>query len=240
VAGPHALLPRGSSVQQDWCAWLPAHKAAVFRAYVKHFDCIYGMFSVALNEALELRRTGRFSGSCQVVWVTSDLCTRLAAPLAALLHSLGEHARHCGTIPNVAPLDPANFQGAEGQHAAKMNDLLSRVLLTQRSQFLHKIGALEEMVGGLDKDFRQAAEDLGCGASLHPTADWHLVDSAHFDLNTCLREAIVLLKCFLVALPDEQLASFQKTVGMHMSSAERGAIPKAPPRHRRIPVIERE
>lgn len=220
----HTQPLRGSSVQQDWCAWLSPRKTEVFRACVKQLDCVYWMFSVALNEALELRRTGKPSGACQAVFVIPDLCTGLGAPLAALLRSLAEHARHYGTTPNAAPLDPENFQGARGKRAAKINDLLSRVLLTQRSQFLHKIGDLEQMVDELDKDFRQAAEGLGSGVSRSPAADWGLLDSTHFDLNTCLREAIVLLKCFLVALPEDQLPSFQKTVGMHMRAANRTPI----------------
>ena len=85
-----------------------------------------------------------------------------------------------------------------------MSDLLSRVLLTQRSQFLHKIGTLEEMVGDLGKDFRLTVENLSSGAST-PDADWRVVDAAHYDLNTCLREAIVLLNPFLLVLPEDQL-----------------------------------
>jgi hypothetical protein len=200
------------SVKDDWCAWLPQEKAEVFDAHVKQLESIYMMFSVALNEAIEFRQAGMLSKSYQAVYMTPSLAGRLSTYLSALLHSLGGHAKHYGTIPNADPLDVANFQGSKEQRTARMSGLLSRVLLTQRSQFLHKIGTLEEMVGDLSKDFRFAAENLSSGMSTNPQADWRVVDSAHYDLNTCLREAIVLLKSFLLVLPKDQLGTFQKSV----------------------------
>jgi hypothetical protein len=225
-------------VQDDWCAWLPQEKAQVFNEHVQQLESVYMMFSIALNEAIEFRHTGMLSKSYQAVCMTPELAGRLSSNLSALLRGLGGHAKHYGTVPNAAPLDPANFQGSKEQRTARMSDLLSRVLLTQRSQFLHKIGTLEEMVGDLGKDFRFTVENLSSGASVNPEADWRVVDAAHYDLNTCLREAIVLLKSFLVVLPQDQLGPFQKSVrakaqgsGPFTSSGERLI------RHRRMAAV---
>jgi len=204
----------------------------VFSALVQHLESTYTMLSVSLNEAIELREEGRLAKSFQALGVTPALCARLAQPLGALLHGLGEHAKHYGTMANAAPLDPCNFQGSREQRTARMSDLLSRVLLTQRSQFLHKIAILEEMVEDLDKDFRATAEEIASGASVQPAAHWHRVDSAHYDLNTCLRESIVLLKSFLRALPVDQLVAFQKTVYTQMQVPELQTEPQ--PQARRM------
>jgi hypothetical protein len=212
----HTLPARHSSVLEDWGAWLPPAKAATFDSCVRQLETFYGMFSVSLNEALELRRTGKAGQSCRAIFLTPDLCARLARPVERLLHALGEHARHFGIIPNTAPLDAANFRGSREQRTARMSDLLSHVLLTQRSQFLHKIDTLEEMVLSIQKDFCEIASDLGSGASAAPSSDWRTLDDAHFDLNTCLREAIVLLKSFIVVLPDSQLGAFQKSIDAQM------------------------
>jgi hypothetical protein len=150
------------------------------------------MFSVSLDEALELRRTGKSGQSCRAIFVIPALCARLARNVEGLLRTLGEHAKHFGIIPNTAPLDASNFRGSREQRTARMNDLLSHVLLTQRSQFLHKIDTLEEMVLCIRKHFCEIASDLGSGVSEEPSSDWRALDDAHFDLNTCLREAIVL------------------------------------------------
>jgi hypothetical protein len=221
VLGRKQSLP---SVQEDWCAWLPQEKAQVFGAHVQELDTIYMMFSVALNEAMELRHARMLTKSYRAVSMTPALCSRLADCLGALLRALGEHAKHYGTIPNTASLSPSNFQGHKEQRTARMSDLLSRVLLTQRSQFLHKIGTLGEMTGDIGKDFRLTVENLSSGASTHPDADWQVVDAAHYDLNTCLREAIVLLKSFLLALPEDQLGAFQKTVRSQMRASEPEAL----------------
>jgi hypothetical protein len=129
-----------------------------------------------------------------------------------LLRALYDHAKHYGTIPNAAPLDPANFQGQRSQKSARMSSLMNHVLLSHRLQFLHKISTLGEMVEDLGKDYRLSAADLSEGTSTDPRKMWDAVDADHYDLNTCLREAIVLLKSFLLVLPADQLGAFQQTI----------------------------
>ena len=230
-------LSRCSPVQRDWSAWLPAAKAEAFDTCVRQLERFYWMFSVSLNEALELRRIGKAAPSCQVIFLTPALCARLAFPLEGLLHGLGEHAKHFGVVPNTVPLDAANFRGYREQWTARMSDLLSRVLLTQRSQFLHKIDTLEEMVLSIRKNFYEVASDLGSGTSQEPTEDWRTIDNAHFDLNTCLRESIVVLKSFLVVLPNDQLGRFQKTINDRLLAHYDEDNPAA---RRRTVLIERE
>ena len=230
------LNSRCSPVQKDWNALLPAAKAEAFDSHVRQLEICYGMFSVSLNEALELRRIGKSGHSCRAILFMPALCARLAFPLEGLLRTLGEHAKHFGVIPNTAPLDAANFRGYREQRTARMSDLLSRVLLTQRSQFLHKIDTLEDMVLSIRRSFHEIASDLGSGASAEPSADWRAIDDAHFDLNTCLREAIVLLKSFLVVLPNDQLGQFQKTINVQLLAR----YDQEPAGRRRMVLIERE
>jgi len=217
VLGRKRTLP---SVQDDWCAWLPQQKAQAFSAYVQELETVYLMFSVALNEALELRRAKLLTKSYRAATMTPTLCARLSDDLGAILRSLGEHAKHYGTIPNTASLDPSNFHGSKEQRTARMSDLLSRVLLTRRSQFLHKIHTLGEMAGDIGKDFQLAVDNLANGGSLDATIDWQVMDNAHYDINTCLRETTVLLKSFLLVLPDDQLGAFQKTMRSQMRATD--------------------
>jgi hypothetical protein len=223
-----AHTARGMSVKDDWRAWLPLAKDQVFRSYVRLLEVSYNMWSVSLDEALELRQGGRWSKASQAVCVTPDLCHRFARPLVALLWSLGEHAKHHGTVPNAAPLDPSNFQGARGQRAARYSGLLCRVLLSERSQFLYKISTLGEMVEDLSKDFCAAATEIATGAPFETIAQWQAIDAAHYDLNTCLRETIVLLKSFLLALPGDELEAFQTTVCIQMGVTQPKKIAVGP------------
>jgi hypothetical protein len=207
---------RGMTVKDDWRAWLPEEKDRAFRSYVRQLEISYNMFSVSLNEAIELRQNGRLSKSSQAVGVTPDLCDRFSHHLVALLWSLGEHAKHYGTVPNAAPLDPANFQGQSCQRSARLSSLLCRILLTERWQFLYKISTLGEMVDDLRQDFSVVVAEIATSGSANSDADWLLVDDSHYDLNTCLRETIVLLKSFLMALPENELEPFQTTVSRQM------------------------
>ena len=232
---------RGTSVKEDWRAWLPEPKAQVFHKHIQRLESCYAMWSVSLNEAIELRQDGRLGKSIQAIGVSSRLCRLLTEPLAGMLCALLQHAKHYGTVPNAAPLDPANYQGQRGQRSARMSGLLNRVLFTHRLQFLHKVNTLGEMVEDLGKDFRQAADELTAGVSVDPKEMWDEVDTGHYDLNTCLREAIILLKSFLVALPQDQLGAFETTV----REQSEPRVEEAPTRqhvirHRRMPAIAGE
>ena len=232
---------RGKSVKDDWRAWLPEAKAQVFDTQVQRLESSYVMLSVSLNEAMELRDLGQPGKSLQAVGITSGLCRLLTQALAGLLRALSEHAKHYGTIPNAAPLDPANFQGHRGQRSARMSSLLNHVLLSQRLQFLHKISTLEEMVEDLCKDYRRAADDLADGIASNPRKMWAEVDAGHYDLNTCMREAIVVLKSFLIVLPESQLGTFQNTVRLQSMPQEADSPShQRVDRHRRMPAIAGE
>ena len=231
----------GPSVKEDWCAWLPEEKSRVFDAYVQHLETLYAMMSVSLNEAIAYRNAGRIMEANQAIYVVAELCPRLTKPLGELLRSLADHAQHYGTIPNTDLLDPQNFQGPRGQHSARMSGLLCLVLLSQRSQFLHKTDTLMEMVEDLGEDFREAACELSDGTGIATESLWSSVDADHFDLNTCLREAIVLLKSFLVALPAEQLFTFQKDVGSRLGGVfSFSPVQRRHLHHGRIPQIAGE
>lgn len=203
---------RRASVHEDWRSWLAGRKDEFFRSCSNDLESSYVMLSVTLNESIELLKCGQPSKACQSVRVTPGLCERLAVSLYAVLHQMGEHARHYGVVPNAVPLDPANFRGSREQRAARLNGLLSHVLLTQRSQFLYKLGVLEEMVQDLQREFCSSSEKLATGAAYEPMPLWESLDAAHFDLNTCLREAIVLLKSFLVTLPEEQVPVLEGSI----------------------------
>jgi hypothetical protein len=204
------LVPSSSgSVSLDWRLPLRGNKTDAYLTTIRRLETSYAMFSVTLDEAFGMRRGGHTFKAYQVLAVSPALCQRLAHPLLSVLHSMLEHAKHFGTTPNLAPLTAENFQNPRSQRVARFNDLFSKILLTRKSQFLHKISVLADLVEGLDGSFNDTVEELASGESLQPELDWEMLDAVHYDLNTCLREAVVLLKSFLHALPDVQLAGFQ-------------------------------
>lgn len=229
---------RGASVGNDWRAWLPAEQEIVFRKNVKALESSYIMFSISLNEALELRQDRHLGKSLEAVHTSSGLCLLLTAPLCGLLRALNEHAKHYGTIPNAAPLDPLNFQGQKCQKSARMSSLLNHVLFSHRLQFLSKVSTLVEMVEDLGSDYRDSVADLFDGTCPNPRMAWEAVDADHYDINTCLREAIVLLKSFLLVLPIDQLEAFQQTV-LDQAKPRPGLAPASQHviRHRRMSAI---
>jgi hypothetical protein len=227
-----------ASVSQDWRIPLQGDKSHAYMSCVHRLETAYSMFSVNLDEALGMRRTGRSSKAYQVLSVAPALCQLLVDPLHSLLEVMSNHAKHFGITPNIAPLDSRNFQHPRSQRVALFNDLFSSVLLTRKSQFSYKISALADLVEDLHSSFQSTAEDLASGDSLHPERDWDLLDSVHYDLNTCLRETVVLLKSFLHALPEGQLSNFQAAVHDRWDSSFYVLPARAHLAHRRIAFLK--
>ncbi len=199
---------RARTVHEDWQAWLPAEKNQLFGATVVELETCYTMLSITLDEALSLRSQGHLLHAREQAGVCAELFRRLAMRLLTALRALEAHGRHFGTLPSVAPLDPEFFRGETAQIIAWKNQLMSRVLFSLRSRFFHKLRNLAEAVEELEEEFREASDEIAAGSSVHPVADWQALDTRHYDLNTCLRETTVLLKCFLCALPNEQVQLF--------------------------------
>ncbi|HEV2196597.1 MAG TPA: hypothetical protein VGR55_13515 [Candidatus Acidoferrum sp.] len=203
----------------------------MFQRHERHLGSLYNMFSVSLNEAIELKLAGLRAKALCAISMSSQLCERLTRPLAGTLRALHDHAKHYGTVPNAAPLDPENYHGLKRQRCVRMSVLLDRVLFSHRLQFLHKVSTLQEMVEDLDQDFRNTAEELACGLCTDPEPEWLEMEAGHYDLNTCLRETIVLFKSFLVVLPVGQLGDFEKTVYNQSHSQSADLVPS---HHRRM------
>jgi hypothetical protein len=203
---------RYDSVRQDWRAILPYVKGSLFFDHTDKLENAYIMLSVSLNEAISLRQNGDSEKANQELEVVGELCSRLALRINAVLHAMGQHARHFGIVPNLSLLDATNFQSELGRRAARHSNLVCQLLLSERSQFLNKLNTLEELVDDLSDEFIRIATEVAAGVSRMPSRLWEFLEQSQFDLNTCLRETDVLLKSFLLVLPEDQLAGFDFTI----------------------------
>ena len=221
-------------MRDDWRAWLPDCKAQINDNCVKELETLYVMLSVSLNEAIELRRKGEPNKSHEAVEVARVLCGRFVHSMEFVLRGIHLHAKRFALVPNAVPLGPENFLGSRGQRTARLATLLSHVLFTQRSRFVHKVVTLQEMVNDLGEGFSKAVEDLLSGLHVNSSLQWEALDHCHFDLNTCLRETFVLLKSFLMVLPEEQVAAFEEELQL---SRLRTATGRVPFRHGRFAAV---
>ena len=195
-------------VCEDWITILPREKAKSFDALVRQWECTYAMMSIALDDALSLRSRGELVCARQQVPVAAELLERLSQSLTSTCETLSMQGRRLRLLPVVEPLNSGFFRGNTGQSAASWNGILHHVLFGNRSRFFHKLRILSEMIERLESDFDEAADDLSKGLSIQPRECWEQLDVLHYDFNTCLREAEVMLKSFLRALPAEQLLAF--------------------------------
>src|SRR5258708_5777165 len=134
---------------------------------------------------------------------------------------------------------PLAFGADRGRIVQLFGGICSRIFLSQRSQFLHKISTLLELVENLNAACSNATEELNDPSSVRPEREWDLLDASHYDLNTCLRETIVLLKCFLLALPEGQLVDFNAALhGSPIPVSSPLLDPKRHLAHRRMTLLK--
>ncbi|HEV2304668.1 MAG TPA: hypothetical protein VGR93_04060 [Candidatus Acidoferrales bacterium] len=196
-----------SSVTDDWRSLLPAEKKCLFDQIVRHWEDAYAIFSVALDDAMSLRLEGKIGRACQCAEIAAGAIGNLTAPLEGACRTLDRIGRHLASPPSIAPLNPGFFRGEAARQNAHWNQLMHTVLFGGRSRFLHKLRVLEIIVADSAEDFCRVCDDLV--SSHHREASWLRLDELHYDVNTCLREIVVVLKSFLLAMPSASLADFQ-------------------------------
>ena len=228
-----------NSVSQNWCSPLPPEKSIPYLHTLGLLETSYTIFSVNLDEALGFRRCGQLNKAYQALSIAPTLCRRHGGQVQVLLRAMLSHAKHFRTTPSINPLDPQNFRLPKSRRAANFNSLCGRIVLSRRSQFLHKLSTLLDLVEGLEKMFLEAVSDLKDSSSLEPEREWGTLDTVHYDMNSCLRESVVILKCFFHALPDEQLSEFTAALERQPSRAGSGFfLPKRHLAHRRMALLK--
>jgi hypothetical protein len=211
-----AIANRGlrhtASVQEDWVAWLPEEKDRLFDATLNELEICYSILSVTLDDSFNLCRQGKLAPAREQARMFGELFDRLAGRLRGILRSLYEHSRQFGTFPNTAPLRPRFFRSERAQQVARANNLLSVVRFRARTRFFRKLGALEEVVAGVQREARETAREIAEGVSISWRKKWTRLEILDYDLNTSLRETTIVLKSFFCVLPIEELPAFRQRV----------------------------
>ena len=205
-------LRRTASVQEDWVAWLPEEKDRLFDATLNELGISYGILSVTLDDAFTLCGQGKLAPAREQARMFAELFDRLAARLRGILRSLYEHSRQFDTFPNTAPLRPGFFRSERARQVARSNNLLALIRFRARTRFFRKLGALEEIVAGLQRQARETARDIAEGVTLSWREQWTRLEVLDYDLNTSLCETAIVLKSFFCVLPIEELPAFRQRV----------------------------
>jgi hypothetical protein len=227
---------RPKSVRQDWHAELPPEKSQVYAYALEQAQPAHHSFSVALDQALMFRRSGKHEMARGLADVSAELCVRFAAALECLLNVVERHADNFGLLPSVAPLNPTLFEGETAKRAANMNSLLSDVLFGERKRFLHKVRTLGEMACNIAEEYRVMTSEV-CVGSTSPSAsstkqNWDHLSLLQYDLTTSLSEASVMLKSFIISLPPGEVIGFRDRLAkalLAMQAAPQHISPKKSP-----------
>ena len=222
--GEQQKISAEEAVHAEWVSHLPGERHQLFRDVVLSLEATYTMMSVALDEAMRLRASGQLVQAREQAGVCGELGVRLAKKVGILIRGMKRHGEKMSELPVVLPLTAANFKHTDARLAAGLQSVLHRVMPGTRLRFFHKLRVLQSAVNSLARQFNSTARDIAENQSVKPTAAWQELDHLHYDLNTCLREAIVTMKCFLRGMTEDQFKVFQKQLrGMPTTPAEEQA-----------------
>ncbi len=211
-------------VRAEWVSRLPGERQQLFRDVVISLEATYTMMSVALNEAMVLRAKGQLVQARAQAGVCGELGERLARKVGILIQGMKGHGEIMTALPVVLPLTASNFRHSEARLAAGLQWVLHKLMPSVRLRFFHKLRVLRASVQGLARQFNATAREIAENQSVEPIAAWQELDYLHYDLNTCLREAIVTLKCFLRGMPADLFMVFQQQLrGIPKTPAEEQA-----------------
>ncbi len=223
-SGAQQKVTAEECVRTEWISHLPGERQQLFRDVVMSLEATYTMMSVALNEAMVLRANGQLVQAREQAGVCGDLGERLARKVGILIGGMRKHGEKMTALPVVLPLTVSNFRHSEARLAAGLQWMLHQLMLNMRLRFFYKLRVLQAAVGGLARQFKATARDIAENQSVKPSAAWQDLDSLHYDLNTCLREAIVTMKCFLRGMPEDLFTVFQQELrGIPNTPAEEQA-----------------
>lgn len=223
------------SLRQDWHAELPSEKSKVYAYALAQTEPAHAIFSMALDEALMLRRSGKLEMARDLADVSGELCLRFAAALECLLNVVERHADNFGLLPSVKALDPFFFRGETAKRAAAMNSLLSGVLFGARKRFLHKARTLGEIACEIAEEYRVMTIEVSEGGS--SKRDWDHLSLLQYDLTTSLSEATVMLKSFIISLPPGEVSAFRGRLAKALLAMQAAPQRMSPKRSPSIPAV---
>lgn len=213
------------SVRDDWCARLPEDKNRVFDAIVHEWEEAYAVFSIPLDDAMAFRADGKLTRARQCVEIASNFVADLTAPLSTSCQIMDRWGRELAIPPAVAPFNSSFYRTDSARQNAQWNQLMHIVLFGSRARFLHKLHVLGSNTITLGEEFYREAEELSQNLNFHPDSPWPKLDQLHYDLNTCLREIVVILKSFLLALPPRNLSLFHLDLTASVAASREAARP---------------
>jgi hypothetical protein len=222
-----ALFGGRRSVRDDWIAWLPPDKLALFRSVTTRWERALTMSGVALHDSFELRAKARFEQASLHVQMTSEIVARNAAELIRAVNIVYNESRHIGDLPQVEPLNPSNFRSGAARRVAQWNTLFHWVLFDARSQYFQKLRLLEIVIRDASSEFAASADDLTETFLSGPQESWDALADLECDLNTSERELEIVLKAFLRSLPSSLIAAIGEALETPMSPAPRRSRSRA-------------
>lgn len=193
-------------VLRDWFAALPRDKSQLYETVVRRWNTSFAMLSVALSDAISFRARGEVVCAREHAILADELLGRLTSALIASCEVMNARGRRIAEPPSVEPLHSEFFRGQTAQSAASWNSVLHHIFFGDRARFFRKLNIVGSTLERLEQEFHRAVAEIKTKPAAQSGECWKTVDCLHYDLNTCMREAEVMLKSFLFTLPSDQLA----------------------------------
>jgi len=200
-------LGRGASTRQnfleDWCGALPAPLMDAYHKLEQRWNTLDELGSVALCGAKKLGERNEARKAAQQCGIAGEFLNRLADELITATDIMQTEARHFPIVPTIEPMAPTNYRSMSVRWSISLALVLHQVTFSERNRFFNKLRALDRVVEVLCDEFLESVDSLLRQPERLTSTRWDELERLDYDLNTCLQEGLVVLKCFLRAVPKE-------------------------------------
>jgi hypothetical protein len=221
------VLPAQKTIREDWCAFLRGEKLRAHEFALGEIERASAIYRLTLSEAISQWSAGNFDLALEQASLSADLCERYTSSLESVLQAVDRHAQYFGSLPATRPLNPDDFTGKTARRTAIMNALLSNVLFKRNNRFLHKLKALAEIISDIGLEYRIVVMDALDEPVNALPREWVTLSSFASDLDTSLQEAKIVLKSFLVSMPEAEVVSFRSRLVVSLAAASAHAERRA-------------
>jgi hypothetical protein len=197
----------GRPTGQHGFLWLRQQREQIYQPVALEIETQTVILGISLNEALGEREEGKIDNAWRLVGLATCQWNRLAENVRSLLAAIDSNVPSARSVLRVRIIHPQLFRSRTMLEFVRTRDALEQMLFRSKVRYQMNIRVLRRAVESLNSDFQKSYNSIETPSDASSEV-WDLLDPAFHDFDLVIKEALLSLRYFLMALPDSALDEF--------------------------------
>jgi hypothetical protein len=206
---------------------LSAEREQIYQPVALEIETQTAILGITLNEALGEREFGNQENAWRLVRLAVCQWDRLAEIVSLMLHAIAEDLSASRSIVAVRSITTNRFRSRAMIEFVGTWDLLDQLIFRSKLRYQLHIRVLRRAIETLTAEFRRSYRSAERSSE---SADemWGNLDPAFHDYDLIIKESLLALRAFLIALPDSALQDFASSLKSVVTHSVRSKSVPAP------------